>query len=148
MKLCKEIEPQIAELLESMAQSLGTDAAGFAVVNGDESIGYCALYNIADHMGKLSVSKGIDVLGMVLATQKTTVIDNYESFPKAISAWIQVGARSVASAPVLVNGNLVGAMTALSIDKKRNFSQADVETIEAFAGRAASLLEVAMSRQT
>ncbi|MDI6815920.1 MAG: GAF domain-containing protein [Actinomycetota bacterium] len=148
MKLCKEIEPQIAELLERMAQSLGTDAAGFAVVNGDESIGYCALYNIADHMGKLSVSKGIDVLGMVLATQKTTVIDDYASFPKAISAWIQVGARSVASAPVLVNGNLVGAMTALSIDKARSFSQTDVETIEAFAGRAASLLEVAMSRQT
>jgi GAF domain-containing protein len=148
MKLCKEIEHDIAVLLEDMAQSLGTDAAGFAVVNGDDSIGYCALYNIADHLGKLSVSKGIDVLGMVLATRKTTIINDYASFPKAISAWIQVGARSVASAPVLVNGNLVGAMTALSIDKSRDFSQNDIETIEAFAGRAASLLAIAMSRQT
>lgn len=146
MKLCKEIEPEIAALLENMAQSLGTEAAGFAVVNGDESIGYCALYNIADHMGKLSVSKGIDVLGMVLATKETTIINDYASFPKAISAWIQVGARSVASAPVLVKGDLVGAMTVLSIDKARNFSKDDVETIEEFAERAASLLEVAMAR--
>lgn len=147
MKLCKEIEPEIAALLENMAQSVGAEAAGFAVVNGDESIGYCALYNIADHMEKLSVSKGIDVLGMVLATKETTIIDDYAKFPKAISAWIQVGARSVASAPVLVKGNLVGAMTVLSIDKARNFSKNDVATIEEFAGRAASLLEVAMARR-
>jgi len=143
MKLCEKLQPQIAKLLESMAHSVGSEAAGFAIVNNDESIGYCALYNVADHLGKLSVSKGIDILGMVLATEQTTVIDDYARFPKAVSAWIQVGAQSACSAPVVVDGELVGAVTALSIDKKRHFTTEAVKKIEEYAGCVALLVEQA-----
>ena len=99
MNLCEKIRPEIVKLLEAMARRVGSDAAGFAVVTGDDTIGYCALHNVMDHLGKLTVSKGIDVVGTVLATQKPTIVDNYPAFPKAVSAWVQVGAKSVASVP-------------------------------------------------
>jgi len=145
MKLCKKIEPEIAKVLEEMAKDLDVDASGFAMVNDDESIGYCALYNVVDHLGKLTVSKGIDVVGVVLATQKPTVIDDYPSFPKAVSAWVQIGTKSAASVPVLFDERLIGAVTALSIDKKRTFSGSDVAVIEKYAERISSVLEEAGS---
>lgn len=141
--LCKKLEPEIARILEDMAKHLESDAAGFALVNNDSSIGYCALYNIVDYLGKLTVSKGIDVVGMVLATEKPIIIDDYPAFSKAVSAWVQIGTKSVASVPVLVEGRLAGAITALNINEKRHFSQDDVEEIERFAEKIASLLEAA-----
>jgi GAF domain-containing protein len=145
--LCKKLEPEIARILEDMAKHLGSDAAGFALVNGDESIGYCALYNIVNYMGKLTVSKGVDVVGMVLATETPIIIDDYPAFSKAISAWVQLGTKSVASVPVSVKGRLTGAVTALSIDKQRYFSRDDVGKIQRYAEKIASLLEAAITEQ-
>ncbi|MBE0446670.1 MAG: GAF domain-containing protein [Actinobacteria bacterium] len=141
--LCKELESEIARILEDMAKHLNSDAAGFAMVNDDESIGYCALYNVVNYLGKLTVSKGIDVVGMVLATKKPIIIDDYPSFSKAVSAWVQIGTRSVASVSVLIEGRLAGAVTVLSINKKRHFSQDDIEEIERYAEKIIALLELA-----
>lgn len=143
MNVCKKLKPEMARLLEGLTKSLDVDAAGFAVVNDDESIGYCALFNVIDYMEKLTVSKGIDIVGAVLATQKPIAIDDYPSFPKAVSAWVQVGTQSAASAPVMLDGKLVGALTALSVNKKRHFTQEDIAEIERYTAKVSSLLEEA-----
>lgn len=143
MGVCKDREPEIVKILEDMSKYLLVDAAGFAKVNSDRSIGYCALYNVVSHLEKLTVSAGIDVIGMVVTTQKPVVIDDYPAFPKAVSAWIQIGMRSVVSVPVFIDGELIGAVTALSISERRHFSQSDIETIEGYADKIALLMSTA-----
>jgi signal transduction histidine kinase len=87
------------------------------------------------------VSKGEGLSGEVMTTGRPTIIDNYQTYPRAVPAFIEAGLASVAIVPIVSGDRTFGALSVLSINEARSFSERDVTILTAIGCQAGIAIE-------
>jgi two-component system sensor histidine kinase DegS len=68
-------------------------------------------------------------------------IDNYQTYPRALPAFVEAGLASVAVVPIVSGDRTFGALSVLSIDKVRSFSERDITVLTSIGRQAAIAIE-------
>jgi len=121
-----------------------TEADGGIVALLDEErniITYPYLHHLPPELADVTVSTGEGLSGEVMTTGRPTVIDNYQTYPRAIPAFVRAGLTSVMIVPIVSGERTFGALSILSIKEARGFSDRDVAILTAIGRQAGIAIE-------
>ena len=104
-------------------------------------ITYPYLHHLPPALTDVTVSKGKGLSGKVMTTGRPTVIDDYKTYPGAIPAFVQAGLASVMAVPIGSGERIFGALSVLSINKTRGFSDRDMAILTAIGRQAGIAIE-------
>jgi diguanylate cyclase (GGDEF)-like protein len=94
--------------------------------------------SVVDEMAFEPASRGAS--GRSIISDQLVVISDYPRFPGAVAALVRFGLQVAMAAPVRENGRVVGSLTVGSREAGRVFTQAEQETLVAFAEHASLAL--------
>ncbi len=84
---------------------------------------------------------GEGAMGYVARTLEPLIIPSYREWPGRSSQYANVEFHSVMAAPLLMGGQLVGAIAVMDRDPARRFAQDDLRLVNMFASQAAIAIE-------
>jgi signal transduction histidine kinase len=126
------ILPQVLEIAEEL---VGADGGGVALFDRENKhIHYPYLHNLSPGLADVPIFQGQGVAGEVIVTGRPAVIEDYHAYSGAIPAFSEAGIASVVAVPIVSGDQLFGALTLVSLDQAKHFSDRDV-TILAGIGR-------------
>ena len=147
-KLLQEVLERAVELLSASGGSLGISSGE----RGDLEV--VASHNLEQKEAGLRIPLGKDALGTAALSRKPLVLEDY-------GRWIEQDGqgkenayqpqrskgnhpvRAVMAAPLMAQGDLLGAICIADTDRRRVFSPADLHLLQLFAQQAASAIEKA-----
>ena len=109
---------------------------------GAEELVVVASHNVGktDTTGtRMKVGEG--AMGHVARTREPLIIDSYREWAGRSEQYAQVEFHSVVVAPLLIGGQLVGAIAVMDKDPARRFGAADLRLLNLFAPQAAVAIE-------
>jgi PAS domain S-box-containing protein len=127
LTLLDSILTKTEEILETKHASVD-----LTTPNGEgiqQKIGHGFFAAFADQI----VAAGQGVTGTVLMTGKTIVIDNYQAFAFANPMYVQAGLRAIASAPMILRGQVIGVISLAYTEVGKKFASDQIELLEHFA---------------
>jgi len=149
--VCKVIEEITSELeLDKVLPKVMRIAEGLVGADGgvialwDEerkAITYPYLHNLPHELAQVTASEGEGLSGEVMATGRPIVVDNYQTYAKAIPAFAQAGIASVVAVPIVSGVRTFGALDLFSLREPRVFSDNDVALLSAIGRQAGIAIE-------
>ena len=154
-----EVERCVCEMVKEVASELELDkllpkmmqiavrlarAEGGAVALWDEErnvITYPYLHNLPRSLADVTVSKGEGLSGEVMTTRHPIVIDDYQTYARAVPAFVEAGLIGVVSVPIMSGERIFGALSVLSINEVESFSDMDVAILTAIGREAGIAIE-------
>jgi PAS domain S-box-containing protein len=95
---------------------------------------------VPDWRTRRRVGSGVGISGLVVTLRAPVIIDDYQSFDKAIPDLVQTGIRAALAAPLLYEGRLLGVVTILTDRPDKRFTSEDSDVLEILATIAAATL--------
>jgi GAF domain-containing protein/CheY-like chemotaxis protein len=138
------LDSLLGRIAEACGALLGTDSAGFRLLEGDELVvvGTWGQWNRALLRPRLKVGESLS--GVVAVTGEPLMVSDQVSDPRLLpahrEAWRRLGFRAYLGVPVKVGARVVGV---LSVQTRQvgGFSPEDLTAATAFASQAAVALE-------
>jgi signal transduction histidine kinase len=127
---------QIAEELTA------ADGGGIALLDQEsESVRYPYLHNLPQELADVFFSKEEGIAGKVISTGKPINVDDYQTYPAAIEPFIQAGLASVVAVPIVSGDRVFGALSLVSTDRAKRFSDSDVTVLTSIGRQTGIAIE-------
>ncbi|MGA8904161.1 MAG: PAS domain S-box protein, partial [Candidatus Bathyarchaeia archaeon] len=130
-------------IVERAARLLGATSGGMYLCDSEKQEARCVVsYNTATNTVGTVIKYGEGAAGIVAATGKPLIIDDYRTWPGRAAIYEKDQPfSSVLSAPMIWQGQVTGVIHVLDNKEARHFTQADLELLALFANHAAIALE-------
>jgi signal transduction histidine kinase len=92
-------------------------------------------------LAEVTVSKEEGLSGEVISTGRPTVIDNYQTYHRRIPEFVEAGLTSVAVVPIVSGERRFGALSILSLNETKSFSERDLAILTAIGRQAGIAIE-------
>jgi len=137
-----ELDKVLPKVMQIAVRLTKADGGVVALLNEERNvITYPYLHHLPSELADVTVSKGEGLSGEVMTTGRPTVIDNYQTYPRAIPAFVRAGLTSVMIVPIVSGERAFGALSILSIKEARGFSDRDVAILTAIGRQAGIAIE-------
>jgi signal transduction histidine kinase len=137
-----ELEEILNTVLQIAEDLVDADGGGIALSDpGQANIHYPYLHNLPQELAEVSIPAGQGAAGVATATGSPLLIANYQSYPSAIPAFVAAGLVSVVSVPIISSDRAFGALTLVSLNKEKRFSQADIDMLIGIGRQTAIAIE-------
>ncbi|MBL7198947.1 MAG: GAF domain-containing sensor histidine kinase [Anaerolineae bacterium] len=131
-----KILPRVIQIAEEL---VGADGGVIALWDDERNlISYPYVHNLPWMLADVTVPWGDGVAGEVMATGQSSVIEDYQAYPKAVPAFVEAGVTSVAAVPIVSSDRVFGALCVISLKAPKSFLDRDV-AILAELGRHAGI---------
>jgi signal transduction histidine kinase len=137
-----ELDRVLPKVMQIAVDVLDTDGGILALLDEERNvITYPYLHHLPPALADVTVSKGEGLSGEVMTTSRPTVIDDYQAYPRAVPAFVEAGLASVAAVPIASGDRTFGALSILSINEAKSFSERDMTILTAIGRQAAIAIE-------
>ena len=137
-----ELDRVLPKVMQLAVDVAGTDGGIVALLDKERhTITYPYLHHLPPELADVTVSRGEGLSGEVMTTGRPTVIDDYQTYPRAVSAFVQAGLTSVAIVPIVSGDRIFGALSVLSINETKNFSDRDIAILTAIGRQTGIAIE-------
>jgi two-component system sensor histidine kinase DegS len=143
-KLTSELEldkilPKVLQIAEELT---GTEGGVIALLDRESNlIGYPYLHNLPLELADVTVPKGEGLAGEVMATGHPAVIEDYQTYAGAIPAFVGAGVTSIVAVPIVSGDQLFGALSLVTLDEAKRFSERDVAILAGIGRQAGIAIE-------
>ncbi len=137
---------EINELWEALSVATKTlvDAEGALVYSYNQqqgSMDLVAYHNLgSNHLLGKTLGRGEDAAGILIEEQKAFCISNYTRWTHR-SEQLELKIGSLVAVPLILQGQLLGAITALNLPSQRNFEKNDERRLALLADQAALTID-------
>ena len=130
-----ELDRVLTKVIQIAEELTGADGGGIALFDREsESIRYPYLHNLPRELAGVTFLKGEGAAGEVMNTGSPVIVSDYQAYPSAIPAFVEAGLTSVVAVPIVSGDRVFGALSLVSTDRAKHFSDNDV-TILTSIGR-------------
>ena len=137
-----ELDRVIPKVMQIAERLVGADGGVVALWDEERNvITYPYLHNLPQALAEVTVSEGEGLSGEVMNTGRPIVIDNYQTYAKAVPAFVQAGLTSVVAVPIVSGARTFGALSLFSINETKKFSDRDVTILTAIGRQAGIAIE-------
>lgn len=137
-----ELDRVLPKIMEIAVDIVKTDGGIVALLDEARNVvTYPYLHHLPAELASVTVTRSEGVSAEVMSTGKPTVIDNYKAYPRAVDAFVQAGLTSIATVPIISSDRVFGALSVLTIDKPKGFSERDVAILTAIGRQAGIAIE-------
>ncbi len=122
-----EMDRILPKVLQIAEELVGADGGGIALFDREnKNIHYPYLHNLPQEWADVPILEGKGVAREVIATERPVIVENYQTYPGAIRAFVQARVTSVVAVPIVSGEQLFGALTLVTLGQTRRFSDRDV----------------------
>lgn len=137
-----ELDKILSKVLQIAGDLVDADGGVIALFDREKnSIRYPHLHNLPEELARVTVSKGTGLAGDVMTLGRPLVIKNYPKYDNAVPAFVEAGVISLAGVPLVSGDQLFGALTVLSLNRTRDFSERDVAILTGIGRQAGIAIE-------
>jgi signal transduction histidine kinase len=137
-----ELDKVLPKVMQIAAEVVAADGGIVALLDDERNtIRYPYLHHLPLDLVDVTVSKGEGLSGEVMTTGRPTIIDDYQTYPRAVPAFVEAGLNSVASVPIVSGDRTFGALNVLSIKEAKAFSERDIAILTAIGRQAGIAIE-------
>lgn len=137
-----ELDRVLPKVMEIAADMAGADGGVIALLDEEQNvIRYPYVHHLPPELVDVTVSRGEGLSGQVMATGEPTIIDNYAACEHAVPAFVDAGLTSVAIVPVVSGERIFGALSVLSINEARAYSDREIALLKAIGRQAGIAIE-------
>ncbi len=137
-----ELDKILPKVLQIAQELIGADGGAIALLDRERDlIGYPYLRNLPQKLAGLTVSKEEGLAWEVMTTGRPAVIEDYSTYPRAISAFVEAGVTSVVAVPIVSGDRSFGTLGLVSLDRTRSFSDRDVAILTGIGRQAGIAIE-------
>jgi signal transduction histidine kinase len=143
-KLSSELEldrilPKVLQIAEEL---IGADGGVIALLDRESNlIGYPYLHNLPRKLADVTVPKGKGLAGEVMSTGHSVVIEDYPAYTGALPDFVEVGVTSIVAVPIVSGDQPFGALSLVSLNKAKSFSDRDVTILAGIGHQAGIAIE-------
>ena len=143
-KLSSELEldrilPKVLQIAEEL---IGADGGVIALLDRESNlIGYPYLHNLPRKLAGVTVPKGKGLAGEVMTTGRSVVIADYPAYTGALPDFVEVGVTSIVAVPIVSGDQPFGALSLVSLNKSKGFSDRDVTILAGIGHQAGIAIE-------
>jgi signal transduction histidine kinase len=137
-----ELDRVLPKVMKIAVEVLDSDGGVLALLDQERNvITYPYVHQLPPSLADVTATKGEGLSGEVMTTGLPTVIDNYQTYSRAIPAFVEAGLASVAVVPIISGDRTFGALNVMSINNVRSFSERDMIILTAIGRQAAIAIE-------
>jgi signal transduction histidine kinase len=137
-----ELERVLPKIMHIAVEVAGADGGIIALLDEERNvITYPYVENLPPDLAEVTVSKEEGISGEVISTGRPTVIDNYKTYRQRVPAFAEAGLTSVATVPIVSGDRTFGALSVLSIDQAKGYSDRDLAILTAIGRQAGIAIE-------
>jgi two-component system sensor histidine kinase DegS len=137
-----ELDRVLTKVIQIAEELTGADGGGIALLDQErESIHYPYLHNLPQELANVSFSRGEGVAGEVISTGQPINVDDYQAYSSAIGAFVEAGLTSVVAVPIVSGDRVFGALSLVSIDESKCFSDSDVAILTSIGRQTGIAIE-------
>ncbi len=137
-----ELDRVLPKIMEIAVGVTDTEGGVVALLDEERSvITYPYLHHLPQDLAEVTVAKGEGLSGEVMTTGRPTVIDNYQAYPRGVPAFVEAGLTSVAVVPIVSGDRTFGALSVLSLNARKSFSDREVAILTAIGRQAGIAIE-------
>ncbi len=137
-----ELDRVLTKVIQIAEELTGADGGGIALFDREgESIRYPYLHNLPRELADETFSKGEGVAGEVMSTGRPVIVGDYQTYPSVIPAFAEAGLTSVVAVPIVSGDRVFGALSLVSTDKAKRFSDSDVAILTSIGRQAGIAIE-------
>ena len=113
-----ELDKVLPKVMQIAQELVGADGGIIALWDEKRDvIIYPYLHNLPRELAEVTVSEGEGLSGEVMATGRLIVVDDYQTYAKAIPEFVQAGLASVVSVPIVSGVRTFGALSLFTFDE-------------------------------
>lgn len=137
-----ELDRILTKVMQIAVDVVETDGGVVALLDETRNVvTYPYLHRLPTELAEVTVSTGEGLSGEVITSGRPTVIDDYRLYPRRIAAFVEAGLASVAVVPIVSGDRTFGALSVLSINNARSFSERDLAILVAIGRQAGIAIE-------
>jgi signal transduction histidine kinase len=137
-----ELDRVLPKIMEIAVDIVETDGGVIALLDEARNmVTYPYLHHLPAELASVAVTRSEGVSAEVMSTGEPTVVDDYKTYPRALDAFVQAGLKSIATAPIVSGDRVFGALSVLTIDAPKGFSERDVAILKAIGRQAGIAIE-------
>jgi signal transduction histidine kinase len=134
-----KVLPKVMQIAVDVAEA---DGGVIALLDEErKAISYPYLHHLPRDLATVTVSEGEGLSGEVMTSGHSIVIDDYQTYERAIPAFVEAGLTSVAGVPIVSGDRTFGALNVLSINSTKDFSGRDIAILTAIGRQAGIAIE-------
>jgi two-component system sensor histidine kinase DegS len=143
-KLTSELEldkilPKVLQIAEEL---IGADGGVIALLDRKSNlISYPYLHNLPQGLADVTVPKGEGLAGEVMITGCPVVIEDYPTYTSALPEFVEAGLTSIVAVPIVSGDQPFGALSLVSLDEAKSFSDRDVAILTGIGRQAGIAIE-------
>lgn len=124
------------------AEIVEADASMVALLDEERSeITFPIVYNLPKQLKLVRMAVGEGVTGSVIASGKSTVVNDYQGYEGRQPEFASAGIRAVATVPLEVSGRRIGVIGVADINSGRQFGDDDIDILNTISRQAAVAVE-------
>lgn len=137
-----ELDRVLPKIMHIAVDVAGADGGIIALLDEERNvITYPYVENLPPDLAEVTVSKEEGISGEVIRSGRPTVIDNYKTYRQRVPAFAEAGLTSVATVPIVSGDRTFGALSVLSIDQAKGYSDRDLAILTAIGRQAGIAIE-------
>jgi len=137
-----ELNRVLPKIMHIAVEVTAADGGIIALLDEERNvITYPYVENLPPGLADVTVSREEGISGEVVRTGQPTVIDNYKTYPQRVPAFAEAGLTSVAIVPIVSGERSFGALSVLSIDQAKGYSERDMAILTAIGRQAGIAIE-------
>ncbi|MFN2244157.1 MAG: GAF domain-containing protein [Anaerolineae bacterium] len=137
-----ELDRVLPKIMHIAVEVAGADGGIIALLDEERHmIRYPYVENLPPGLADVTVSKEEGVSGQVITTGRPTVIDNYKTYHQRVPAFAEAGLTSVATVPIVSGDRTFGALSVLSIEQAKGYSEREMDVLTAIGRQAGIAIE-------
>jgi len=131
---------QVLEKIAMYAANLTrADASSIAMYDEENDlIRYPYHYRMPEHLKEIIASKGKGLARYIIERRASIILDDYPSHPMALQEFIDAGVKIVLAVPLISKEKVLGALGVFGFSWDKEFTERDLEVLEAM-GKVASI---------
>jgi signal transduction histidine kinase len=137
-----ELDRVLPKVMQIAVALAGADGGVIALLDQERQvITYPYVHRLPPELAEVTVSKEEGLSGEVMTTGRPTIIDNYQTYPRRVPAFVEAGLKSVAIVPIVSSDRTFGALSVLSLNEAKSFSERDIAILTAIGRQAGIAIE-------
>ena len=137
-----ELDKVLPKVMRIAEELVGADGGIVALWNEEiDAIVYPYLHNLPRELAEVTVSEGMGLSGEVMATGRLIVVDDYQTYAKAIPEFVQAGLASVVAVPIVSGAKTFGALSLFTFDEAGNPFARDLAILAGIGRQAGIAIE-------
>jgi signal transduction histidine kinase len=137
-----ELDRVLPKVMQIAVSVTGTEGGLVALLDEERGvITYPYLHHLPPDLADVTVAKGEGLSGEVMTTRQPTIIDNYQTYPRGVPAFVEANLQSVASVPIISGDRMFGALSVMSLNAQKSFSGRELAILTAIGRQAGIAIE-------